>query len=61
MATRKKKNVVELSRSHFQPYEPADGEEYMSKGQLEHFKQILLNWRALLHVYSFDFSIILER
>ena len=48
MATRKKKNVVELSRSHFEPYEPAKDEEYMSKGQLEHFKQILLNWRQEL-------------
>ena len=48
MATRKKKNVVELSRSQFTPYEPAKGEEYMSKGQLEHFKAILLRWRQEL-------------
>ena len=48
MATRKKKNVVELSRSHFEPYETAKDEEYMSKGQLEHFRQILLNWRQEL-------------
>jgi DnaK suppressor protein len=48
MATRKKKNVVELSRSHFEPYEAKKDEEYMSKGQLEHFKQILLNWRQEL-------------
>src|SRR3989338_2612230 len=48
MATRKKKNVVELSRSQFTPYEPDKGEEYMSKGQLEHFKAILLRWRQEL-------------
>lgn len=48
MATRKKKNVVELSRNQFVPYEPAKNEEYMSKGQLEHFKTILLNWRQEL-------------
>ena len=48
MATRKKKNVVELSRNQFTPYEPAKNEEYMSKGQLEHFKNILLKWRQEL-------------
>ena len=29
----------------FKPYEPAPGEEYMNKKQLEHFRQILLNWK----------------
>lgn len=48
MATRKKKNVVELSRSHFQPYEPTDGEEYMNEAQLKHFEQILKDWRQEL-------------
>lgn len=48
MATRKKKNVVELSRSQFVPYEPAKDEEYMNKRQLEHFRNILLNWRQEL-------------
>jgi DnaK suppressor protein len=50
MATKKgkKKNVVELSRSAFTPYQPADGEEYMSEQQLEHFRNILLKWRQEL-------------
>ena len=50
MATkkRKKKNVVELSRSHFTPYEMAEGEEYMSEAQLSHFNEILLQWRQEL-------------
>ncbi len=50
MATKKgkKKNVVELSRSSFTPYEPAEGEEYMSADQLKHFESILLNWRQEL-------------
>ncbi|OZG70049.1 RNA polymerase-binding protein DksA [Hahella sp. CCB-MM4] len=34
--------------TNFTPYEPAKGEEYMSPGQLEHFKQILLNWKQEL-------------
>lgn len=29
----------------FKPYEPAPGEEYMNEKQLEHFRQILLNWK----------------
>lgn len=50
MATKKskKKNVVELSRSHVTPYEMKDGEEYMSEAQLEHFKEILMKWRQEL-------------
>ena len=50
MATKKskKKNVVELSRSHFTPYEIKDGEEYMSDAQLQHFKEILIQWRQEL-------------
>lgn len=31
-----------------QPYEPSDSEEYMSEEQLEHFRQILLSWKAQL-------------
>ena len=30
------------------PYEPADGEEYMSAKQLEHFRKILLAWKQEL-------------
>lgn len=44
----KKKSVVELSRSSFTPYQTAEGEEYMSDAQLEHFKAILLKWRQQL-------------
>ncbi len=32
----------------FTPYEPADGEEYMSDAQLEHFRQLLLQWKKKL-------------
>ncbi len=32
----------------FQPYQPKRGEEYMSKEQLEHFRQILLAWKREL-------------
>lgn len=32
----------------FTPYEPAPGEEYMNEKQLEHFRQILLNWKQEL-------------
>lgn len=30
------------------PYEPAADEEYMSPGQLEHFRSILLSWKQQL-------------
>ena len=32
----------------FTPYQPTRGEDYMSKGQLEHFRQILLAWKREL-------------
>ncbi len=32
----------------FTPYQAAPDEEYMSKKQLEHFRTILLNWKAEL-------------
>lgn len=32
----------------FAPYQPKRGEDYMSKGQLEHFRQILLAWKREL-------------
>jgi DnaK suppressor protein len=32
----------------FTPYQPKRGEEYMSKGQLEHFRQLLLAWKREL-------------
>lgn len=30
----------------FTPYEPEEGEEYMNEAQVEHFRCILLNWKA---------------
>jgi len=32
----------------FTPYQPKRGEEYMSPGQLEHFRQLLLAWKREL-------------
>jgi DnaK suppressor protein len=32
----------------FTPYQPKRGEDYMSKGQLEHFRSILLAWKREL-------------
>jgi DnaK suppressor protein len=32
----------------FTPYQASPGEEYMNKKQLEHFRTILLNWKAEL-------------
>jgi len=32
----------------FTPYQPKRGEEYMSKAQLEHFRQLLLAWKREL-------------
>ncbi|AAU93294.1 MULTISPECIES: RNA polymerase-binding protein DksA [Methylococcus] len=32
----------------FTPYEPAEGEEYMSPGQVAHFRRILQNWKSEL-------------
>ena len=31
-----------------EPYQPKKNEEYMSEGQLEHFRKILLAWKAEL-------------
>jgi DnaK suppressor protein len=33
---------------NFEPYTPKRGEEYMSDAQMEHFKDILLKWKAQL-------------
>jgi len=32
----------------FTPYEAKEGEEYMNEAQVEHFRQILQNWKAEL-------------
>lgn len=31
-----------------EPYQPKEGEEYMNEAQLQHFKNILLNWKSQL-------------
>jgi DnaK suppressor protein len=33
---------------NFEPYKPKRGEEYMSEGQREHFRKILLTWKSEL-------------
>ena len=33
---------------NFSPYDPADGEPYMGPPQLDHFRNILLDWRRQL-------------
>ena len=41
--------VGELQKfDNFKPYKPQRGESYMNDEQLEHFRQILLNWRGEL-------------
>jgi DnaK suppressor protein len=32
----------------FEPYQPAEGEEYMNEAQTEHFLKILTNWKTEL-------------
>lgn len=34
--------------SHFEPYNPAEGEEYMNEAQKDHFRQILTTWKQQL-------------
>ncbi len=34
------------------PYQPKKNEEYMSEGQLEHFRQILMAWKEEVNVRS---------
>jgi len=41
-------NVLTGPSRGFKPYQPKRGEEYMSAGQLEHFRQILLAWKREL-------------
>jgi DnaK suppressor protein len=43
-----KKNETHATPFSFTPYQPADGEEYMSEAQVEHFRRILQNWKAEL-------------
>lgn len=37
-----------MTSAIFSPYQPAKDEEYMSKAQLEHFRTLLLAWKAEL-------------
>ncbi|HEX6998674.1 MAG TPA: RNA polymerase-binding protein DksA [Gammaproteobacteria bacterium] len=41
-------NVLNGPLRGFQPYQPKKGEPYMSEGQREHFRQILLAWKREL-------------
>lgn len=40
-----KKKQSNLEFRDFVPYKPKRGEKYMSEGQREHFKNILMNWK----------------
>lgn len=44
----KTKKVSTDSFTNFTPYKPAKKEEYMSAGQLDHFRRILLDWKQEL-------------
>ncbi|MEO1034638.1 MAG: RNA polymerase-binding protein DksA [Pseudomonadota bacterium] len=46
--TSKKRDVLSGPIHGIEPYKPARGEEYMSPGQLEHFREILLAWKREL-------------
>ena len=37
-----------VSEHPFQPYQPADSEEYMSEAQKDHFRRILQRWKQEL-------------
>ena len=53
-AAPKAKNNAKVARAvgevqnfdDFKPYKPSRGESYMNDEQLEHFRQLLLNWRS---------------
>jgi len=45
---RAKKASASTEFQAFEPYKPKRGEQYMNEAQREHFKQILLNWKAEL-------------
>lgn len=44
----KESTVANQSYTDFTPYKPKRGEEYMSEGQIEHFRNILLAWKREL-------------
>ncbi len=39
---------TDVSEFSFKPYEEKEGEEYMNDAQLEHFEQLLKNWKSQL-------------
>lgn len=41
----KESTVAAQAFAGFEPYKPKRGEEYMSEGQLAHFREILLAWK----------------
>ncbi|MGZ8217006.1 RNA polymerase-binding protein DksA [Methylomagnum sp.] len=43
-----KKTETHSTPFSFKPYQPEEGEEYMNEPQVEHFRRILLNWKAEL-------------
>ena len=45
---RSKASTVDSPFKNFTPYKPKKREEYMSDGQVEHFRNILANWRQEL-------------
>ncbi len=47
-ASKRKSNGASTEFSNFEPYKPKRGEEYMCEPQLEHFRKILLHWKAEL-------------
>ncbi len=44
----KESTVTAQAVAGFEPYKPKRGEEYMSEGQLAHFRAILLAWKREL-------------
>jgi RNA polymerase-binding transcription factor len=47
-SARRSVNLLSGPVRGFTPYQPKRGEDYMSKGQLEHFRQLLLAWKREL-------------
>ena len=47
-ASRRRPSSVEAPTRDYVPYTPSEGEEYMSAAQLEHFRDMLGDWRREL-------------
>ena len=48
VSSKKAASAADSQFKNFTPYEPKKSEDYMSEGQLAHFREILLNWRTEL-------------